>query len=174
MSALSRWIPGTLIAVAFVLAVGFLSQRPLPGEPPEEAALRLSWRVRGEEVGECPRPTAADLARLPAHMQNPDACLGPLPTYRLQVRLDGEAVIDRRVEGAGARGDRPLYVLEELRLDPDTFRIEVDFRREEGTVPLEDPGTALVLDATLALEPGTVLLVTRAIDTGILEVRRPR
>lgn len=168
------WIPGALLAVGIALLIGTLSQVPFPGEAPDEAALRLAWRLRGEEVGECPRPTAEQLAVLPPHMRNPDACVGPLPPYRLRLWLDGELKIDARVEGGGARGDSPLYVNRELRLDSGSYEVRADFRREEGDAPLEDPGTVLFLETRVELEAGTVMLLTRAGDTGRLELRRPR
>jgi hypothetical protein len=108
-------------------------------------------------------------------MRNPDACVGPLPPYELRVWVDEELVIEELVSGRGARGDRPLYVFEDLPLAPGPHDVRVDFERQQGaSAGVQNPGNRLSLDAGVVLEPGTVTLVARAGDTGDLEVRRPR
>ncbi len=175
MRVLARRVAGVALAAVTMLLVGVLSDLPLAGEDSEDAILRLTWRLRSQEVGDCPTPTQADLDRLPVHMQNPDACIGPLPTYDLNVRVNGESRLQQAVSGGGARGDRPLYVLYDLVLPPGSHEVEVSFARQNEALEEElDMGRRLALEADLVLEPRTVTLVTRAGDTGELVVRRPR
>jgi len=169
VSSPGRLILGALVAVLFVISLGALSRMPSPGADTPEAALRLSWRLRSEEGGECRRPTAEELQDLPAHMQNPDACINLLPTYRLRVQVDGIERFDDRIEASGVRGDRPLFVYRELMLLPGRHSVRVQFSPEDASDAVD-----LLLDTSVSLGPGDVRLVTRNEDTGSLEIVRPR
>jgi hypothetical protein len=163
------------LALVGALLLAALSDLPIPGEDPETAVLRLSWRLRGQEAGECPRPTAGELERLPPHMRNPDACVGPLPSYDLHVWIDEELRVQEVVSARGARGDRPLYVYRDLPVPPGSHRVRVLFeRRLEEVGEVLDMGTTLILDGEVLVAPRTVTLVTRSGETGRLEFRRPR
>ena len=163
------------VAVGLLALLGVLSRAPIAGEDAGGSALLLTWRVRSEEVGRCRTPTPEVLERLPPHMRNPDACIGPVPPYRLTVEVGGDLVIETLVEPSGARGDRPLYVFREIALDPGTHDVRVRFIREdaeEGGADL-DPGLAsLEYDGTVTLGSGEARLLTRDGD-GRLEVREP-
>ncbi len=162
------------LAGAAILAA--LSAWPMPGDPPEHALLRLDWRLRGEEAGDCLRPREEDLERLPVHMRNPDACLGALPPYHLRLWVDGALLVDDLVRGGGAREDRPLTVYRAVPLTPGSRRIRAEFVREAQTLSDADhakPPVALHVESEATLEPGRVLLIVRRQDTGTLEVRSP-
>ncbi len=167
MSALQR-ITGAAVAAALVVGLGFLSRAPVAGEHAGEAALRLTWRLRAEEVGECRRPSAEELAQLPVHMRNPDACVGAIPPYELVAEVDGAERIRTTIEAAGARGDRPLYVYRQLLLEPGSHQVHVRFSRDGSD---GDDGT-LTFRGEVTLEAGQVLLLTRT-EAGELEVREP-
>lgn len=175
MSPQSRSPVALALAVGLTLGLagllGFLARAPLEAHDADRAALRLAWRLRGEEVVACRRPTEAELAELPVHMRNPDACVGEIPPFVLEVRVDGEARVSRTVRPAGVRGDRPLYVYEELSLEPGRHDLVVWFRRE-GDAESSAMVRELRLEASVELAPGQVLLVTRN-DAGQLEVRAP-
>jgi hypothetical protein len=168
------------LALGLAAVVGFLARAPLQGLNADRAALRFTWRLRGEEVVECRRPTEADLADLPVHMRNPDACVGDIPPFVLEVSVGGETRITRVVRPAGARGDRPLYVFEELWLEPGRYEIVVNFRREgtpdaerQGAQGQESTTRELHLDTMVELAAGQALIVTRDAG-GALEIRRPQ
>lgn len=164
-AALLRW--GVSVVLVGLLAAA--SRVPIASLDADGAVVRLSWRLRAEEGAECRRPTQAELDRLPVHMRNPDACIGDLAPYELRVEVDGSPRVSRVVRPAGVRGDRPIFVYEELRLDPGRHALSVRF----GAVGAEngrDP--ALSLDTTVELEPGRIVLVSRGSD-GRLEARRP-
>jgi len=167
--AAGRYALGTLVAVACAVVLGALSRQQIPNTGTPEAALRFSWRLRSEEVGDCRHPTEQEMEALPAHMRNPDACVGQVPDYRLLVRVNGEERFDDRVRASGARGDRPLFVYREIRLRPGTHDLQVRFTPEDGS-----DAVSLDLDSDLTLGANEVLLVTRNEDTGTLEVVRPR
>jgi len=166
-----RLLLGAVVAVSITIALGFFSRMPVSGAHEAQAALRFSWRLRAEEAGECQRPSAEELADLPAHMRNPDACVGRVPAHRLLVQVDGEERFDIMIEASGVRGDRPLFVFRELLLSPGRHDVRVSF------APPDVDGTGeegLFLDTALDLGAGDVLLVTRNEDTGALEIARPR
>ena len=169
MNSPGRLVLVVLVAVLLTISLGALSRMPVPGARTQEAALRLSWRLRSEEAGECRRPTAEELRDLPTHMQNPDACYSQLPAYRLRVLVDGNERFDDRIEASGVRGDRPLFVYRELMLLPGRHSVRVQFSPEEASDAVD-----LFLDTSVSLGPGDVRLVTRNEDTGSLEIVRPR
>ena len=158
-----------LVTVVLALGVAGLSRLPLRSSDDDEAALRFSWRLRGEEAAACRLPTEEELADLPVHMRNPDACVGVLPPFELRVDLDDVTRVSREVLPSGARGDRPLFVYEDLRVPPGRYRLSVRFgARGDGA----EATRSLALDTTVVLEAGRVLLVSRT-TAGDLEVRSP-
>lgn len=167
---------GVLMVMLGAAVLATLSAWPMQHAAPTQALLRLDWRLRGEEAGECLRPAAEDLARLPVHMRNPDACLGALPPYRLRVWVDDAMVIDDVIRGGGAREDRPLTVYRDVPLTPGARRLRAEFVRDAGTLTTRGDArqpTTLRVDAEARLEAGRVLLMVRRQDTGDLEIRAP-
>lgn len=163
-----------LVTIGGAWGLAVLSALPMPGDPPAHALLRLDWRVRGEEAGDCVRPTPADLERLPSHMRNPDACLGGLPPYRLRLWIDDQIVLDEDVHGGGARADRPLTVYRDVMLEPGAHRIRAAFDRADPAGQTgARPAVSLQAEADVTVDPGRVLLVVRRQDTGVLVIRPP-
>lgn len=163
--ALLRW--GVSAGLIALLATA--SRVPISSLEADQALVRLSWRFRSEEGAECRRPTQEELDQLPVHMRNPDACIGELAPYELQVDVDGARRVTRVVRPAGVRGDRPIFVYEELSLPPGRHTLAVRF----GILgENSEASPALTLEAPLDLDPGRVLLVTRD-GEGALEARRP-
>jgi hypothetical protein len=121
---------------------------------------------------ECRQLSEEELANLPIHMRNPEACIGRIAPYHLQVGLDGALIMQDTVYPAGARGDRPIFVFRDFPVEPGTLRVQVRFD------PLLHPGTAagpgaipLFLDTEAIAEVGRILLVTLDEDGKTLLVR---
>ena len=117
--------------------------------------------------------------------------------YRLEVAVDGVVRKSAVVEGAGARGDRPLYVFDSIPLSPGRHDIRVTFTRVGARSP--GPGTdaadaadaadevvggaanaregartipdRLLLRRTVTVGGRDVVLVTYDPDRGVLELR---
>jgi hypothetical protein len=158
----------SLLARAGAALVGFAgaallvagSQLPWRPHPTDAALVRLSWRASSRPVEECRTATAEELAALPAHMRREKICERRHAPFRLHVRLDGKPERDVAIEPAGATGDRPLYVFEELPVPPGPHRLSVAFEEERaGERAAAQPG-ALRLDASLELAPDEIALVT--------------
>lgn len=167
MSA-GRFLASGLVTAMLAVLVAALSGVPYdPGGDAASAVLRLSWRTRAAAVRECREPTREELARLPTHMRRDRICDWRVPTHRLRVAVDGRVLDDARVEAAGTRGDRPLYVHRELPLEPGRHELEVRFLPEAGE------GKRLTLQEQVELSAGDVALVTYDPDAGRLVLRRP-
>jgi hypothetical protein len=167
-------------SAVLLLVVAALSRTLYDPPGGDEGVLRLSWRFRGERVEACRQRTEAELAALPAHMRTPEVCSGRLAAYRVIVRIDDAPADTARVLPGGARGDRPIFVLRDTRLEPGTRRLRVwfgpDEANEDDTGGHEGGGRAvsagdrtdgvavgngvLHLDVTVLARPGAVHLVT--------------
>jgi hypothetical protein len=121
---------GTGLALASALSMGALTRYSYTAEPTEQAELRLTWRARAAPVEECRRLTESEQEALPVHMRREVICEGRVSSYRLEVVVDGEPWHSSIVKGSGARGDRPLYVFDAVRLDPGRHDVHVVFERE--------------------------------------------
>jgi hypothetical protein len=184
-----RRVLAGLVAALLVGGVAALS-RVRQRETPVDGVVRLSWRTRSERVQHCRQLTPEEIAALPAHMRHTEECEGRVLPYRLRVELDGRVVAARTVQGGGARGDRPIYVLQEIPAAPGPHRLAVDFVREDAERhaaasgpdeddPDEDAVEAhlsaapprLSLRAAVELRAGGVLLVTYDPDRAALVLR---
>lgn len=171
-----RLFTAGLVTVATFTAIRLASFVPYSPERNVGAILRLAWRARGERVNECRRLTPSELAKLPAHMRQEEVCEGRLLPYQLTVAVDDSLVIDRLVHGAGAREDRPLYVFEEVAVEPGPHRMIVQFSLVDTAAATPDTGRSLaprrlVLDTTLQLDARRVALVTYDEERELLMVR---
>ena len=119
-----------LVAVGAATALGALSRVPYQSDRSASAVLRLAWRTRGVLSEECRQLTEEELANVPQHMRRTEVCEGRLIPYRLTVDVDGTTLVDMEIRPAGARGDRPLYVFQDLRLAPGSHDVTVTFVRE--------------------------------------------
>jgi len=168
----AAWVPAAVVAVVITVLVAGLSRVPVSLESEHESLVRLSWRMDGYSLEACRVPTAEELAALPVHMRNPNACIGQIASYRLRVAIDGEPVVDERVRPAGARHDRPIFVLSDLPVDPGRHSVEVRFEAilPEGTPP-PIGAEPLSVAQEVTVEPREIVLVTLDPDTQRLVVR---
>ncbi|HEY9429158.1 MAG TPA: hypothetical protein VIR34_18500 [Gemmatimonadaceae bacterium] len=170
MTITPRTLVATAVAVALAAGTAALSRVPFAPDRDARAALRISWRARGERMERCRHLTERELEALPAHMRQPTICDGGGATYRLRVEVDDTLRIDALVHGSGARGDRPMYVFHELPLSPGHHELRVKFALndpasehaeddrdddDEETVPRK-----LELEERVHLGPRDVALVT--------------
>lgn len=168
-----------LVVLGLALGMGALTRVPYEAPHAHDAVVRLSWRTRGEEVRECRTLSAEEQAGLPVHMRRSEVCEGRVLPRHLQVELDGRIVLDDTLHASGARGDRPLYVYQEIPVAAGAHHLQVSFVREDAAATATDGRTAtmvpptLTLDTRLALSPGEVALVTYDPGLRALVVRAP-
>ena len=163
---------GALVAIGLTVLTAALSQVPLDFSGGDHGILRLSWRNDGATVEACRTRSEEELANLPVHMRNPTACIGEIASYRLRVEVDGSVMADDTLRPAGARGDRPIYVLEEFPMALGTYEVVV---RYDALLPPgidTPPGiVSLSWSGTFSPGPGDVMLITLDEDSQVLVTR---
>lgn len=120
---------GIVVGAILTFGIAALSDAPYRPYPERDAMVRLAWSARPERIETCRRQTEEELAKWPPHMRQLVVCEGTSARYQLEVLRDGDRVLLDTVRGAGARGDRPIFLLREERVAPGTMRLEVRFTR---------------------------------------------
>jgi hypothetical protein len=158
--------------MAGALGIGWLTRVPTSAAGPDDALVRLSWRLRGVRVEECRARTPEELEALAPHMRTPEVCVGENAAYALEVELDGREVARDTVRPAGVRVDRPVYVVLDLPVAPGRHRVEVGF---EALLPegFEAGGEVaeLELEQEIDVGPAEIALITLDETGRRLEVR---
>ncbi|MDX1577547.1 MAG: hypothetical protein R3266_03645 [Gemmatimonadota bacterium] len=154
---------GLLLAAGIVAAIAGLSRVPWTVDPERGSVLRLSWRFQPEGESGCRRPTAEELAELPPHMRNPDACVREAVPYLLELRIDGVRTLADTLHAAGARQDRPVFVYRDVAIDAGAHTIEVGFSSLEpegpGSAGDTPPGIALSWSDSVTVDPREIVLI---------------
>jgi hypothetical protein len=154
-----------VVTAAVAGALGFASRAPYEPAVRGDALLRLSWRLRGERIEQCRDRSAAELEALPAHMRTPRECTVQLVSYRLGVKVDGKTVAHGTFAPAGAKGDRPIFVLQDIPIEPGSRNVLVEF------APELDGRRALRFEGAVNAAQGTVNMITTSPDAQTLVLR---
>ena len=149
-----RIIPIVAVSALFLALIGWGTRVGYQGEADEHALLRLSWRMRGERIENCRDRTPAELAALPVHMRTPRICETRAVPYRITLRIDGGPTDTTVLMPAGAKHDRPIYVLRDVALMPGHHRVTIKSERADGE------GSALQFDDDLYFIGGYIELIT--------------
>ena len=173
-----------LAAVAVTIlvsaAIGFGSRAPYSPPGSDTSVLRLSWRLRGEKKEECRARTPEELAALPVHMRSPEVCTGHLVSYRMTLRIDDAAPIVKTFVPAGAKGDRPIFVMFDQPLTPGEHRVAIEFTPLEESEDDDDDDdededddhdeqrVPLRFDSRVHVTPGQIVLITMSEDATTL------
>lgn len=170
----ARSAAGLALAALALLLVAAASQVPYSPHADSEALLRLAWRFRGEPVRECRPYTPEELERLPEHMRGQEGvCERRIPPRRLEVEIDGSPRIDQVLRAAGSAGDRPISVLEEIRIAPGRHTLEIAFVPASGEEGGAREARRFELDTEIEIGSREVLLITLDEAAGAFVVRAP-
>ncbi len=123
---------GTATTAGLAL-LAYASAVPLAYHPQDAARLRLSWSARPERIEVCRQLSTEEQARREEHMRQRVECVGGFATYALRVEVDGRALGETVIHGAGLRHDRPLYLLRDYPVPPGQHRVRVTLTRREKT-----------------------------------------
>jgi hypothetical protein len=178
----ARVVVGAMLALGFMAAVGAFTRFAYSPDRDADAELRLAWRARVPLIEECRRLSDAEQAELPVHMRREVVCEGRVASYALTVTVDGETRHRATASGAGARGDRPIYVFETIDLEPGIREVVVSFVRigagdqdgggeQRAATGVETIPERLVLRRALEVAAGDVVLVTYDPSAGELVIR---
>jgi hypothetical protein len=148
-----------VVSAVAVLLVGWGSRAPYQATESEAALLRLSWRMRPERNEQCRDRTQAELDALPVHMRTPRICETSVVPYRLILEIDDGVPDTTVILPAGAKHDRPIYVLRDSLLSPGRHEVEVTFERADST-----RATVLRFDQKVNFAAGHIELVTLGND----------
>lgn len=167
MIPLLRAAIATLATLLVLTGIGWASRAPYDAPGASAALLRLSWRMPVPDARVCRARTPAELEALPAHMRTPDVCENVSLRYRLEIAVDDRPARVVSLHTAGARGDRPLFVLDETTLAPGRHRVRVRLT-PAGARERE----LLRFDGEVEAVPGGILLLTLDEASGGLVLRR--
>ena len=184
------WGLRILVPLGFMAALIWLGRFPMDWTS-DQGMLRLGWRLVGTNIRLCRDYTEEERRTLPKHMQLKQHCTTSLLSYRLRVVVNGVPQMDKVVKPPGARGDRPLYVNEEMSLAPGVYRVEVRFEPHDPNIGAAEPsnagekaereaiGVALAkatvyrMENDIRIESGRIVLVDLHEDTKVFEVVQP-
>jgi hypothetical protein len=164
----ARWLAGVLAAAMATAAIGYASRAPFTQQGADAARLRMSWRLRGEKIESCRNRTEEELAALPVHMRTPQICTSKLLSYRLIVEVEGLRTDTVRILPAGAKGDRPIFVLHDIMLPPGDYEVEVEFEPEDVASKHEP----MEYEGVVHARPGSIALITIAPNARALVLRQ--
>lgn len=165
----TRLLFAAAATTAACVFLAYASAVPLAYHAQDAARLRLSWSARPERIEVCRALSAAEQARREEHMRLRVDCEGGFATYTLLVAVDGRAIGERLVRGAGLRHDRPLYLLRDYPVPPGKHRVRVTLTRREKT-----DNDAAAFARTAAPEVDTGLFAGRAQREAAERARRAR
>lgn len=153
MRPIGRWLIGGLLLAGGGLLTAWLSVAPWRVPEANQALIRLAWSGRPERLEACRRLSDAELEGVPVHMRQRVVCEGRSARYRLDLLLDGRAVLSDTLRGGGLRHDRPIHLLSDVPLSAGRYRLELVLARiDSATTPadsLEDRTAPTGPSATL-------------------------
>ncbi|MBI4517533.1 MAG: hydrogenase iron-sulfur subunit [Deltaproteobacteria bacterium] len=118
-------LAGALLSGLCTATVAGLSA--VPYAPPARSVpeLVVSFKHPGNRESACHKPTAAELEALPVHMRPETICPRRRPPVRLQVRVDGQLLVDRAYPPRGLFGDGNSIAIEHLKVPAGVHAVAV-------------------------------------------------
>jgi hypothetical protein len=146
-------------SAVMLLLIGWGSRIHYQSGENEHGMLRLSWRMRGQKIEACRDRTPAELEALPVHMRTPRLCESRAVPYRLILSIDHGKPDTTTVLPAGAKHDRPFYILRDSLLRPGAHHVAVTFARSDTSA-----ASVVEFNGNLNLRPGRIELITLTED----------
>jgi coenzyme F420-reducing hydrogenase delta subunit len=108
-----RWAGRAALLAALALPVGIFASWPAWRQlPPDHAVIRLSLTHAARPIVECPKLTAAEMAKLKPNMRRAVGCPRARWPVSVELLLDGELLYRGKHEPAGLWDDGPSTVFE--------------------------------------------------------------
>ena len=135
----SRWLAFALqliLYVAFAAGIGYFATLPAYtyGDP-DAATVKVSLSHAAARIRPCVKLTPEEMAELAANMRRQEICERRRLPIRLELDIDGEAVLRIESPPSGVWGDGPASIYERIDVAPGSHRISVRLRdtaRQEG------------------------------------------
>lgn len=155
-SNLGHWFRGVVASVLILLGIACGSQIPL-GRPSKSGILRIGAKIPHASLEVCHQLSDEEKKALPKHMQPQKVCEQTPLHYVLRVSIDGRDVVKREVSLSGIRGDSPLFVSEDIEVEPGSRTVIVDMTPTETIATKEHH---LYLEQVVLFQPRRVFLIT--------------
>lgn len=151
------------MTLGLVAGIALAARFPV-GEEPEGAALRFALRTTQARVEICREPTAEEQASQPVHMRQREICEERTADFELEVRVDGENLLEKTVRPSGVRRTRPLAIEETILVPAGRLRVEAGFEPARSTRAWSEVERAQLvttkIDVEVDLAPGEIALFT--------------
>jgi hypothetical protein len=139
----------------FAAAIGVFSQWPVyhPLDP-GHALIKLSFSRVGKPVGDCRKPSEAELAKLPPTMRPTEICPRERSPITVQVDIDGTRALERNAAPTGLKKDGAAAVYERLVVPAGERRVAVSLSDD-----VRARATPYQRQTTVTLAPGQILVI---------------
>jgi len=138
-------------------------------DPTTGAILGVAVRTMAGTVQDCRTLSDEELSALPQHMRRKEVCETHAVPYRLEVRVNGEARLDRVYTAAGIHGDRPITVDERIEVAAGPQEVSIRFAPAEANAAAQLPVFTFQQDVTL--EEGRIRVAWLDGVSGPFEIR---
>lgn len=91
----------------------------------DEGVITLSLSHAGEHIRECRRMSQEEMAKLPPNMRVPVDCPRERSPVKIEVLLDGKAVIDQVVEPPGLYKDQGVDIYHSVKVPVGDHRLKI-------------------------------------------------
>jgi hypothetical protein len=151
---IARYAAQGALYAAFAAFIGYFSVAPSFSPIPDgDGLLRLSFIHPAQLKSPCRTRTAEELAKLPPNMRNPTDCQRERSPVAIELDMDGHPLVRRIVPPSGVAKDGAASVYHRQPVPAGEHRFDV--RMSDGP----DGKFNYVANATVALQPGRVLLI---------------
>lgn len=151
----TRWLGQLLLYGLFALVIGVFSHWPSYRHlQPDQALIKLSFTHVGKPVGDCRKPGAEELAKLPPQMRPTSICPRERSPVIVELDIDGVNRLKRVAEPGGLSKDGSSAMYERVLVPAGEQRIAVRFSDD-----VRARATPYQREATVKLVPGQVLVI---------------
>ncbi|MBK8527910.1 MAG: hypothetical protein IPL57_12690 [Rubrivivax sp.] len=151
----TRWLGQLLLYGLFALVIGVFSHwPPYRHLQPDQALIKLSFTHVGKPVGDCRKPGAEELAKLPPQMRPTSICPRERSPVIVELDIDGVNRLKRVAEPGGLSKDGSSAMYERVLVPAGEQRIAVRFSDD-----VRARATPYHREATVKLVPGQVLVI---------------
>ena len=156
-----------ILYAAFAAAIGYFATLPAYtyGDP-DAATIKVSVSHAAARVRPCVKLTPEEMAQMAPNMRRAEVCERLRLPVRLELDIDGAAVLRIEAPPSGLWGDGPASIYERLDLAPGTHTVSIRLRDTART-----EGWDYVANEDLLVERGRYLTITFNAERGGFEFR---
>ncbi len=157
-----RWLGQLLLYGLFALFVAVFSHwPPYHHLQPGQALIKLSFTHVGKPVGDCRKPSADELAKLPIHMRPTTICPRERSPITVELDIDGVNRLQRSAEPGGLSKDGASAMYQRVLVQAGERRIAVRYSDD-----VRARATPYQREITVKLVPGQVLVIDFSAEKG--------